>query len=72
MEHFGTGTGIYIQNGTGVQSFFTVPRDEAKLREGRFWKAEKCFWTQGVIKEQNYSIDCFSCVSFTIASTTFE
>ena len=47
MEHFGTGTGIYIQNGTGVQSFFTVPRDEAKLRESRFWKPEKCFWPQG-------------------------
>lgn len=47
FEHFGTGSGLYMQNGTGVNSVIEIPRDEQKLQENHPWKAEKCFWTQG-------------------------
>lgn len=47
FEHFGTGSGFYIQNGTGIQSVIEIPRDEHKLQRNHPWKAEKCFWTQG-------------------------
>lgn len=47
FEHFGTGSGLYMQNGTGVNSVIEMPRDEQKLQENHPWKAEKCFWTQG-------------------------
>lgn len=47
FEHFGTGSGLYMQNGTGVNSVIEIPRDQQKLQENHPWKAEKCFWTQG-------------------------
>lgn len=47
FEHFGTGSGFYIQNGTGIQSVIEIPRDEHELQRNHPWKAEKCFWTQG-------------------------
>nr|XP_034327316.1 uncharacterized protein LOC105348281 isoform X4 [Crassostrea gigas] len=57
FEHFGTGSGLYMQNGTGVNSVIEIPRDEQKLQENHPWKAEKCFWTQGKIYSYNFHED---------------
>ncbi|XP_048748025.2 uncharacterized protein LOC125660234 [Ostrea edulis] len=56
FEHWGTGSGLFIQNGTDAGSYIQIPRDEVELRH-EHWKAEKCFWTLGRIFSYNFHDD---------------
>ncbi|XP_061178342.1 uncharacterized protein LOC133186981 [Saccostrea echinata] len=54
FEHWGTGSDLFMQNGTHVNSFIQIPRDERKLQSENLWNAEKCLWTQGQIYSYNF------------------
>ncbi|XP_062612727.1 uncharacterized protein LOC134274425 [Saccostrea cucullata] len=60
IEHWGTGSGLFIHNGTKSNYFIQIPRDERELQREGPWKPEKCFLTQGKMYSYNFDVneDC--------------